>query len=94
LLDRAGIPQGVFHLDGLSFFGKVNLLKGGLVYSDYLTTVSRKYAEEIQTPEYGHGLDGVAKSRADRLVGIFKRGGLHGVESGEGQAHRGQVLGE
>jgi len=75
VLDRAGIPQGVFHLDGIEFFGKVNLLKGGLVYSDYLTTVSRKYAEEIQTPEYGHGLDGVAKSRADRLVGI-----LNGVD--------------
>jgi len=53
----------------------VNLLKGGLVFSDYLTTVSRKYAEEIQTREYGHGLDGVARSRADRLVGI-----LHGVD--------------
>jgi len=53
----------------------VNLLKGGLVYSDYLTTVSRKYAEEIQTPENGHGLDGVARGRADRLVGI-----LNGVD--------------
>jgi len=53
----------------------VNLLKGGLVFSDYLTTVSRKYAEEIQTREYGHGLDGVARSRADRLVGI-----LNGVD--------------
>jgi starch synthase len=75
VLDRVGIPQSVFHVDGLEFYGKVNLLKGGLVYSDYLTTVSRKYAEEIQTPEYGHGLHGVAKSRADRLVGI-----LNGVD--------------
>ena len=75
VLDRAGIPQGVFHTGGIEFFGKVNLLKGGLVYSDYLTTVSRKYAEEIQTPENGHGLDGVARGRADRLVGI-----LNGVD--------------
>jgi starch synthase len=75
VLERAGIPQGVFHPGGIEFFGKVNLLKGGLVYSDYLTTVSRKYAEEIQTPENGHGLDGVARGRADRLVGI-----LNGVD--------------
>jgi len=53
----------------------VNYLKGGLMFSDYLTTVSRKYAAEIQTPEYGHGLDGVIRKRADRLVGI-----LNGVD--------------
>jgi starch synthase len=74
-LERAGIPQGVFHPGGIEFFGYVNLLKGGLVYSDYLTTVSRKYAQEIQTPEFGYGLDGVARSRSDRLVGI-----LNGVD--------------
>jgi starch synthase len=70
-----GIPQNLFHPGGIEFFGKVNLLKGGLVYADYLTTVSRKYAQEIQTPEFGHGLDGVARGRADRLVGI-----LNGVD--------------
>jgi len=48
----------------------VNFLKGGLISADYLTTVSRKYAKEIQTPEYGWGLDGVIQGRADRLVGI------------------------
>ena len=37
----------------MEFYGKVNFLKGGLMFSDYFTTVSRKYAEEIQTPEYG-----------------------------------------
>ncbi len=75
VLDRVGIPRALFHPDGLEFWGNVNLLKGGLVYSDYLTTVSRKYAQEIQTPEFGHGLDGVARSRSDRLVGI-----LNGVD--------------
>jgi starch synthase len=75
VLDRVGIPQSLFHPGRIEFFGKVNLLKGGLVFSDYLTTVSKKYAEEIQTPEYGHGLEGVVKSRADRLVGI-----LNGVD--------------
>ena len=75
VLERVGLPAALFHPTGIEFFGSVNLLKGGLVFSDYLTTVSRKYAEEIQTREYGHGLDGVAKSRADRLVGI-----LNGVD--------------
>ena len=75
VLERAGIPPGLFHPGALEFYGHVNLLKGGLVYSDYLTTVSRKYAQEIQTPEFGYGLDGVARNRADRLVGI-----LNGVD--------------
>ena len=74
-LDRAAIPAGVFHPGGIEFFGSVNFLKGGLVFSDYLTTVSRKYAQEIQTREYGYGLDGVVRTRADRLVGI-----LNGVD--------------
>src|ERR1700757_340169 len=74
-LGRAGIPQGLFHPGGIEFFGNANFLKGGLIYSDYLTTVSRKYAQEIQTPEFGFGLDGVIRSRADRLVGI-----LNGVD--------------
>jgi starch synthase len=74
-LDRAGLPPEIFFPGGLEFFGNVNFLKGGLIYSDYLTTVSPKYAQEIQTPEYGFGLDGVIRSRADRLVGI-----LNGVD--------------
>ena len=75
VLDRVGLPQTLFHPEGIEFYGSVNLLKGGLVYSDYLTTVSRKYAKEIQTREFGNGLDGVARKRADRLVGI-----LNGVD--------------
>jgi starch synthase len=75
VLERAGIPPVVYHPAGMEFFGKVNFLKGGLVFSDYLTSVSRKYAQEIQTSDYGHGLDGVVRSRADRLVGI-----LNGVD--------------
>jgi starch synthase len=75
VLDTAGLPLEVYHPAGLEFYGIVNFLKGGLVYSDYLTTVSRKYAEEIQTPEFGYALDGVVRSRADRVVGI-----LNGVD--------------
>jgi starch synthase len=74
-LGRAGIPPGIFHPGGIEFFGNLNFLKGGLIYSDFLTTVSRKYAQEIQTPEFGFGLDGVIRSRGDRLVGI-----LNGVD--------------
>ena len=75
VLARIGLPDSLFRMDSLEFFGHVNYLKGGLVFSDYLTTVSRKYAQEIQTTEYGHGLDGVVRTRADRLVGI-----LNGVD--------------
>lgn len=75
VLERAGIPLAVYHPAGLEFFGNVNFLKGGLVYSDFLTTVSKRYAQEIQTPEYGYGLDGVVRTRSDRLVGI-----LNGVD--------------
>ena len=74
-LRRAGLPESLFHLDALEFYGQVNFLKGGLLFADYLTTVSRKYAKEIQTPEYGWGLDGVIQGRADRLIGI-----LNGVD--------------
>lgn len=70
-LARVGIPLSAFHPGGLEFFGSVNLLKGGLMYSDYLTTVSPRYAQEIQTAEYGHGLDGVVRERAARLRGIL-----------------------
>jgi starch synthase len=74
-MKKIGLPESLFSIDAMEFYGRVNFLKGALTFSDYLTTVSRKYAEEIQTPEYGHGLDGVVRKRADRLVGI-----LNGVD--------------
>ncbi len=52
---RIGLPDELFTMDGLEFFGNVNYLKGGILFADYLTTVSRRYAKEIQTPEYGAG---------------------------------------
>jgi starch synthase len=70
-LRKSGLPPSLFSLDALEFYGQVNFLKGGLLFADYLTTVSRRYAKEIQTPEYGWGLDGVIRGRADRLVGIL-----------------------
>src|SRR2546429_870075 len=49
VLERVGLPPRLFNPEGIEFYDSVNFLKGGLVYSDYLTTVSRKYAQEIQT---------------------------------------------
>src|SRR5258708_7181012 len=72
---RAAIPETVFNPGALEFYGDVNLLKGGIVYSDYITTVSPRYAQEIKTPEFGYGLDGVVRGRGDRVVGI-----LNGVD--------------
>ncbi|HET9400103.1 MAG TPA: glycogen synthase GlgA [Candidatus Acidoferrales bacterium] len=74
-LAEIGLPETLFRTDAMEFYGKVNFLKAGLIFSDYLTTVSRKYAQEIQTAEYGHGLDGVVRDRATRLRGI-----LNGVD--------------
>jgi len=55
----------------LEFYGKLNLLKGAILFSDALTTVSKKYADEIKTPEYGCGLDGVIREREKDLYGIL-----------------------
>ena len=70
LLPQISLHAGLFTVDGLEYYGMVNLLKGGIIFSDFITTVSRKYAEEIQTPEFGYGLEGVLRSRADHLQGI------------------------
>ncbi len=73
--ERLLFPWEIFTMDRLEHFDSFNFLKGGLVYSDMLTTVSRKYAEEIRTPEFGEGLDGVLQGRAMDLRGI-----LNGVD--------------
>lgn len=56
---------------GVEYFGNMNLLKGGIVYADAVTTVSERYAREIQTPEYGAGLDPVIREYASKLSGIL-----------------------
>jgi starch synthase len=75
VLPQISLHAGLFTIDALEYYGMVNLLKGGIIFSDFITTVSRKYAEEIQTPEFGYGLEGVLYSRAHRLQGI-----LNGVD--------------
>ncbi len=69
------LPWDMFTFDKLEHYDTVNFLKGGIVYADAITTVSRKYAEEIQTPEFGNNLDGLLRRRSGDLVGI-----LNGVD--------------
>lgn len=73
--ERLLFPWEIFTMDKLEYFDTFNFLKGGLVYSDMLTAVSGKYAEEIQTAEFGEGLDAVLRRRAVDLRGI-----LNGVD--------------
>jgi starch synthase len=65
-----GIPDEHFHPEGVEFYGGVNVLKAGLVFSDLVTTVSESYAREIQTPEQGCRLEGVLGALRERLHGI------------------------
>ncbi|MFH1678159.1 MAG: glycogen synthase GlgA [Candidatus Omnitrophota bacterium] len=68
---KLGLDWPVFNMEGLEFYGKVNILKGGIIFSDYINTVSSTYACEIQTNEFGCGLDGVLIKRRERLSGIL-----------------------
>lgn len=73
--DRLGLPDALFHIQGLEFHGQVSFMKAGLQYADAITTVSPTYAREITGAEQGCGLDGVLRERRDRLHGI-----LNGVD--------------
>ena len=68
-------PWEIFTMDRVEHYDSFDFLKGGIVYSNIVTTVSRKYAEEIQTSEFGNGLDSVLRRRAADLRGI-----LNGVD--------------
>jgi len=78
VMEDLGLPWDLFHSDGLEFYDQVNFLKSGLVFSDALTTVSPRYAQEIQTPDGGNGLDGLLRARRNILSGI-----LNGVDYDE-----------
>jgi starch synthase len=70
-----GLDRRLFHSEGLEFFGRLNFLKAGIVWADAVNAVSPTYAREIQTPEFGFGLDGLLRARASKLTGI-----LNGVD--------------
>jgi starch synthase len=77
-LPLLSLPWDLFTMSKMEFFGNVNFLKGALVYSDFITTVSKKYSQEIQTTEFGFGLEGVLRDRAATVTGI-----LNGVDYDE-----------
>lgn len=70
-LARVGLEESYFQMDALEFYGKVNFLKAGIIYGDALTTVSPTYAKEIQTKEFGCGLDGLLQLYKTKLTGIL-----------------------
>ena len=68
---KMGLDWTLFHIHYFEFYGKVNLMKAGIVYSDAVSTVSPTYAREILTREFGCGLEGVLRTREDSLYGIL-----------------------
>jgi starch synthase len=75
ILSDVALDPALFNPSALEFYGQVSYIKGGIMLSDAINTVSPTYAREIQTPEYGFGLDGALRSRANVLTGI-----LNGVD--------------
>jgi starch synthase len=70
-----GLPAEMYSPEGIEFWERINFMKAGIVYADVINTVSQKYAEEIQSAEYGYGLEGILAKRKEDLFGI-----LNGVD--------------
>jgi starch synthase len=77
-LPRLDLPWELLSIDHLEYWGGISLLKGGITTAELVTTVSPRYAEEIQTPEFGAGFDGILRSRRADLAGI-----LNGIDTEE-----------
>jgi starch synthase len=77
-LPRLDLGWDQFTVDGLEYWGRISFLKGGINAAEVLTTVSPRYAREIQTPEFGFGFDGILRVRSADLVGI-----LNGIDVAE-----------
>lgn len=78
-LGKFGLPDSMNRSDGgLEFHGTGSAMKAGLIFSDMISTVSPRYAQEIQTPEFGQQMDGLLRARREDLVGI-----LNGVDYDE-----------
>jgi starch synthase len=76
-LDMLDVNPHLFHATApLEFYGRINLMKAAVFFSDIITTVSERYAREIQTPRFGEGLDGVLRSRTPDLFGV-----LNGIDT-------------
>ncbi|ACE84974.1 glycogen synthase GlgA [Cellvibrio japonicus] len=72
------LPPAFWHHERLEFYGQMSFMKGGLAFADFITTVSPSYAQEIQLPEHGYGLDGLIRYRQESLSGI-----LNGIDTDE-----------
>lgn len=70
------LPEDLMSIDGLEYYDQMCMLKGGIMYADRVTTVSPQYAKEIQTPEFGNGMDGVIRTRLEDLYGL-----LNGIDT-------------
>lgn len=70
LARQLGLPEDCLTADGVEFWGKLNFLKAGIRYADRVTTVSHNYAQEMLTPQFGHGLEGLLQARRDVLGAI------------------------
>ncbi len=68
---RTNLPDELMGIDGVEFYGQMNMLKGGILFADRVTTVSPRYAREIQTTEFGCGLEGVVATRAEDIRGLL-----------------------
>jgi starch synthase len=68
---KTALDRSLFNINGLEYYGRFSLLKGGLVFSDIITTVSLTYAKEIQTEEFGCGMEGVLRKRSKDLYGVL-----------------------
>jgi starch synthase len=86
-LSRIDVPPHLFTREGLEYWGQVSYLKAGINYSDWITTVSPRYAKEILTDEYGFGFDGILSARKDVLSGI-----LNGIDAGVWDPQRDRFL--
>lgn len=86
IFPQTGLPPHLNSVEGLEYWGNLSLLKAGMLFSDALTTVSPTYAQEIQGPELGMGLEGVLARRAGDLVGILN-GADYGVWSPHHDPH-------
>ena len=70
-LPRLGLSWDLMRVDAMEYWGRISYLKAGIVFGRLITTVSPTYANEITTPEYGFGFDGILRDRIDDLVGIL-----------------------
>lgn len=71
VLDEIGIDRSFFHMEGVEYYGQASAMKSGIVYSDSLVTVSPTYSREIQTPDYGFGMEGIIRKHSSKLSGIL-----------------------